>query len=216
MATHLTSSLVALSALVLACAGCGRDEVTVASVAKGPQGQAAQRPSPAPPAATPPSAGPLSAGQPSAAPPAFATAEEGGPALKWNLPAGWTETHPGGMRYATLKPPDGSVDVSVVVLSGPAGGELANVNRWRGQIGLAAIAEEGLARARTTLHAQAGDLVVYDFTSEGMKKSRMVAALAINGDRTWFVKMLGGAAEVKTARPGFNHLLQSLHFDAAN
>ena len=190
MATPPARSLVAVSALVLACAGCRRDEVTLASVPK-----EQSRP---------------------VAPPAFATAEEGGPALKWTLPGGWTETHPGGMRFATLKPPDGSVDVSVVVLSGPAGGELANVNRWRGQIGLSAIGEPALAKARVILHARAGDLAVYDFASDGQKKSRMVAALATIGDRTWFLKMLGDAAEVKTARAGFDHLLQSLHFDAAN
>lgn len=120
------------------------------------------------------------------------------------------------MRFATLKPPNGSVDVSVVVLSGPAGGELANVNRWRGQIGLSSLEEPALAKARVILGAKAGDVAVYDFSSDGEKKSRMVVALASNGDRTWFVKMLGDAAEVKSARAGFNQILSSLHFDAAN
>ena len=205
MATLPANSLVAVFVLVLACAGCRQEEVTLASVPKGLSEPVAS-----------PAVDQASVAPPSAAPPAFDTAEQGGPALKWILPGGWTETHPGGMRYATFKPPDGSVDVSVVVLAGPAGGELANVNRWRSQIGLSSLAEADLAKARLTLHAKAGDLSVYDFSSDGEKKSRMVAALASNGDRTWFLKMLGDAAEVKKARPEFNHLLQSLHFDAAN
>src|SRR5207302_7349661 len=42
-----------------------------------------------------------------------------------------------GVRFATLKPAvDGQIDISVVVLPGPAGGELAIVNRWRDQVGL--------------------------------------------------------------------------------
>ncbi len=195
-------SWVALLALLLSGAGCRRAEVTVASVPKD-RSEPAAPPSPA---------------QPSAEPPAFATADEAGtPALKWTLPGGWTETHPGGMRYATLKPPaPGSVDVSVIVLAGPAGGELANVNRWRSQIGLSALNEAALAQARVTLRAKAGLVSVYDFSSDGEKKSRMVAALATIGGRTWFLKMLGQASEVNNARADFNRLLQSLHFDGAN
>ena len=89
-------------------------------------------------------------------------------ALKWTLPKGWTDAAGSGMRYATLKPPvPGRVDVSVVVLPGPAGGELANVNRWRGQIGLAPIDHQALAAARTALETKAGVVSVYDFSSEG-------------------------------------------------
>ena len=66
-------------------------------------------------------------------------------ALKWALPKGWTETPGSGMRYATLTPPGaGKVEMSVVVLPGAAGGELANVNRWRGQIGLPPLDEAAL------------------------------------------------------------------------
>ena len=205
MATLTAKRLLPALALVLACAGCRRAEVTLASIPKTRSEPAPQQPEPPQPAAPPTSP-----------PPEFATAAEGAPALKWTLPGGWTETHPGGMRYATLKPPAGSVDVSVIVLAGPAGGELANVNRWRGQIGLGEIGQAALAKARVTIRAKAGDVAVYDFSSGGEKKSRMVAALASNGDRTWFLKMLGDAPEVKTARADFNHLLQSLHFDGAN
>ena len=201
MAKLTAKPRVALLALVLACAACRAAEVTVASVPKAPAEVVA----------------PVSAAPPVAPQHQFATAEEGAPALKWTLPGGWTETHPGGMRYATLKPSaKGSVDVSVIVLSGPAGGELANVNRWRGQIGLGEIEEGALAKARVTIRAKAGDVSVYDFSSDGEKKSRMVAALASSGDRTWFLKMLGDAAEVKTASADFNHLLKSLRFDVAN
>ncbi len=144
-------------------------------------------------------------------------APQGASALRWNLPKGWTESVAGGMRYATLKPSvPGRIDVSVIVLPGPAGGELANVNRWRGQIGLAAVDEAALASMRKTLRTQAGTVSVYDFTSDGADKSRMVAALAFADGNTWFIKMVGGAEPVGAARPDFIRLLESLHFDAAN
>ena len=139
-----------------------------------------------------------------------------GQGLRWTLPAGWKEETGGGqMRYATLVPPvPGKVDVSVIRLPGPAGGELANVNRWRNQIGLAPVGEPDLAPARKVVKTAAGDLAVYDFTSEGARKTRTIAGLAsLQGD-TWFVKMTGDAEAVASARPAFLGLLGSLRLEA--
>ena len=103
----------------------------------------------------------------------------GAEALKWTLPSGWAQSFPGGMRFATFKVPGtGKIDGSVVTLPGDAGGELANVNRWRGQIGLGPTDDAGLAAARTTVKTRAGPASVYDFTSEGTRKSRLIAAIA--------------------------------------
>jgi hypothetical protein len=114
------------------------------------------------------------------------------------------------MRYATLKPPvAGKIDASVVVLPGPAGGELANVNRWRGQIGLAPIDERALAAARKAVTSPIGAVSVYDFSGEG-SKSRMVAALAEVEGSTWFLKLTGDAEPVATAKPEFLRIVESL------
>jgi hypothetical protein len=118
------------------------------------------------------------------------------------------------MRFATLRPPVvGKIDASVVVLPGPAGGELANVNRWRGQIGLPPLDEGGLARSRKMLKTRAGALKVYDFSSEGADRSRLVAGLTEAAGDTWFVKMTGDADAVGAAREDFMKLLGSLRFE---
>jgi hypothetical protein len=137
-------------------------------------------------------------------------------ALRWTLPKGWTQKDAGGMRYATLKPPVNDVDVSVVVLPGPAGGELANVNRWRGQLGLGAIDEAALAAARKTVRTKAGPFAVYDFSSEGEKKSRVISALAVVGGSTWFLKMVGDAGAVGASRADFMRLVEGLRADETN
>jgi hypothetical protein len=138
-------------------------------------------------------------------------------ALKWSLPKGWSEAPGGGtMRFATFKAPyAGKLEATVVVLPGPAGGELANVNRWRGQIGLANFADEAtLAKARTVLKTRAGALNVYDFTSEGQAKSRLVAGSISTPDgNTWFLKLTGDADAVAKAKPEFMTILGSLHLD---
>jgi hypothetical protein len=136
--------------------------------------------------------------------------------LTWTLPAGWSQSLTGGMRYATLKAPvPGKLDVSVVVLPGPAGGELANVNRWRTQIGLPPLDQAAMTAARKTLSTKAGPLAVYDFTSDGQQKTRVVAGLTEAGGSTWFLKMTGDEKPVAAARPEFIRLLESLHLEDA-
>ena len=206
----MRSSLLCFALISSVCAGCKRDEVTHVQVAKQTQ------PVQAPPSAAPMNA-PMNAPPPGMAgdvpPPPAAT---GPGALQWTLPKGWTQSSTGGMRVATLKAPiEGKLDVSVVVLGGPAGGELANVNRWRGQIGLGPIDEAGLGSSRKVVKAPAGGVNVYDFTGEGTVKSRLVAAIATGPDgKTWFVKMVGDATAVDKAASDFNQLLGSLRFAA--
>lgn len=136
-------------------------------------------------------------------------------ALKWSLPKGWSETPGEGMRFASFKAPiPGRLETTVVVLPGPAGGELANVNRWRNQIQLGPIDEPALAAARQVIRTKAGAVNVYDFTSEGPAKSRMVAGLIATPDgNTWFLKMTGDADAVAKAKPDFMSILGSLRLD---
>jgi hypothetical protein len=171
---------------------CDRAEVTHFRVAK------------APPAAASPA---VPAGMSGDVPPA---ARPSGGSLRWTLPKGWIESEGGAMRFASFKVPvKGTVDASVVVLPGPAGGELANVNRWRGQIGLEPLDDVGLATARKTLATKAGPLKVYDFAN-GASGKRLVAGLTEISGNTWFVKLTGDAAGVGAARDDFMKLLGSL------
>jgi hypothetical protein len=198
---------IVVAAAAIAVAGCQRDGVQHFRVAK-----EAPQPAQAMPAAMPMGGGAGGPGMQGSVPP---PSTAGG--LTWTLPKGWTEARTGGMRYATITPPvKGKVDASVVVLPGPAGGELANVNRWRNQIGLPPLADEAaMAKARKTLPTPAGPLAVYDFSSDA-QQSRVVAGLTVHEGATWFVKLSGDAAAVEAARPEFMKLLGSLRFDATN
>jgi len=193
----------AAASALLGLAGCDRDGVTHYRVAKGPAAApitqaAATRTEPQP-------------GMAGEVPPPPAPT---GGTLRWTLPKGWTEASGGAMRFATFKPPvQGKVDASVVVLPGPAGGELANVNRWRNQIGLPALDAAALAAARKTLATRAGPLRVYDFTNDAKPRGRVVAGLTEVAGSTWFVKLSGDADAVAAARNDFMQLLGSLRLD---
>ena len=211
------------AAVLLLAASCRREEVSHARVPKGSDtpemapamggampGGAPGMPGGAP--GMPGKPGAMGAGEVAPPPPPDAANT-----LKWTLPAGWTEKLEGGMRYATLKPATaGKVEVSVVMLPGPAGGELANVNRWRGQLGLPAVDEAGLAATRKPMVTKAGTLGLYELISDGIVKTRMTAALlAAQNGNTWFLKMTGDAEPVVANQADFVHLLESLHFDAS-
>jgi hypothetical protein len=102
--------------------------------------------------------------------------------------------------------------MSVVVLPGAAGGEVANVNRWRGQIGLPPLDDATLAKNRQVVKTKLGPVAVYDFTSLGDVKSRMVTGLVSTADgNTWFFKLMGESEPVGKAKPAFMKYLESLH-----
>lgn len=174
--------------LLLACLGCNRDQVQSVRIEK-----AAPAPASSPAPAMPP-------------PPQAAST------LKWTLPKGWTAESSGGMRFATLKPATkGKAEVSVVTLTGTAGGELANVNRWRAQLGLPPVEGAALAPARKTVASKAGPVAVFEFGNAG---SRMVVGLLSAPDgNTWFLKLMGEDAPVNQAKPDFLNLLGTLHLD---
>jgi len=197
--------LVLLPTLALATTlACQRDEVS----------RSRETPRSAPAPQMPPAGMPSASGMAGEVPPPPAPAT----ALKWTLPKGWTEEKGSGMRFATLKPATpGKIDASVVVLPGAAGGELPNVNRWRGQIGLPPIDEAALGAARREVKSKAGKIALFDFTSEGDTKTRMVTGILTTPDgSTWFLKMVGDADPVAKAKPEFTHLMESLRLDSAN
>jgi hypothetical protein len=184
---------------VVLVAACGRDEVAHYRVPKSDPGSV-------------PAPGTMGGAAAAGLPPPPDESTTG--SLRWALPKGWTETRSaGGMRYATIKPTaQGKIEVSVTVFPGPAGGELANVNRWRNQIGLSPVDEAALAKDRKALKSPAGNLAVVDYTGEGKEKekTRMIGAILFAGGNSWFVKMVGDTGPVAASRADFIRLLESL------
>jgi hypothetical protein len=101
-----------------------------------------------------------------------------------------------------------------VALPGDFGGELANANRWRGQIGLAPTDAEGLAAGRSTIGTRAGLVTLYDFSGTGAPRARLIAAVVKTGEWTWFIKLMGDGAGVEAARGSFVAMVKALAPDA--
>jgi hypothetical protein len=88
----------------------------------------------------------------------------------WELPEGWRQTAGADMRFATIEIPTDEklLELSVIPLPGQ-GGEpalVANVNRWRGQLGLAPIDASELEDNTTQLDAAGVTATVVNITGK--------------------------------------------------
>jgi hypothetical protein len=112
------------------------------------------------------------------------------------------------MRVASYTLPGGT-ECSVISLPGSAGGDLANVNRWRGQMGLPDVTSlQGLA---TNLKTPIGTALLVDFEGAGAKQGqRMAAAIVTEGGTSWFFKLTGPIPAVGQAKPNLIKLLGTL------
>jgi len=97
--------------------------------------------------------------------------------ITWTVPEGWREERGSNLRYATfhLNSKKQPLEVTVVALGREAGTLLANVNRWRGQIGLAPATQDELGKVskEVKIHGVAGTLV--DMTGKAVPMAAMSA-----------------------------------------
>lgn len=163
---------------------------------------------PVPPAAAPvaPAVGPADmAGTP------VVTAN--GPGLKWTAPAGWQEKSGVGMRKATFTiagANGATAELAVTAFPGDVGGDLANLNRWRGQLGLPPVTEAEFAGAVTRLKVNGLSVTLADITGGGDNPQRLLGAMVPHAGATWFFKLTGPAALVAAEQPAFLSFVQTL------
>jgi hypothetical protein len=133
--------------------------------------------------------------------------------LAYDVPPGWQPQPPGVMRLAAFKATAGdkSAEITVTMLPGQAGGLLANVNRWRDQLGLPAITAPELQKQGKMLDSKAGSVVTVDLTGP---KGRMLAGILLHGGQSWFVKMTGPPEFVGQQQQAFETFVKSLRFEA--
>lgn len=143
-----------------------------------------------------------------AAPPQPAAQSPIASQFKWTVPEGWQALAPGQMQVAKFSVPEQNgtkAEVAVSIFPSESGGTLANVNRWRQQLGLPAIDEAALKDYVTPLDATPDALLV-DLANE---QRRMLGAIVPRDGRWWFYKMMGDAAAVAAARESFVAFVKS-------
>lgn len=189
-------------ASLLLMAGCRDPKITTYRIPK--------EKDPAPPAAA--SAAPAPAPGATMANTAVTTAE--GPGLIWTPPSHWTAKPASAMRkgsYAIAGDAGASADLSITAFPGDVGGDLANVNRWRGQIQLPPIAVADLATTTTHLDYNGLHLTYVDLTStSATAPQRVLGAIVPHGEATWFFKLTGPAPLIAREQAAFADFLKTI------
>ena len=135
-----------------------------------------------------------------------------------SLPAGWKEIPNPPMLLAKYVIPgggDAKAEVNVSMLNGTGGGALANVTRWRGQLGLAPMSEEDFSKTAQTVDVAGGKGTLVDMTgtdSKTGKKSRLIGIIVPQTSDTWFYKLMGDPQVVEQQKDTFTRFLQTAKF----
>jgi len=136
-------------------------------------------------------------------------AKEKAAATASSLPEGWTQLAADEIRignYSVAGNNDTKAQVTVISLPGNGGGELENVNRWRGQVGLQPITETDLSKEVkpiTVAGSSAGFYEMSGISPQTKKQTRLLAAAQSHSGSTWFFKMVGDDALVRDQKQTF-------------
>ncbi len=145
-------------------------------------------------------------------------ASSGQPKPQWQVPAGWQEVPGGQFLVAKLSVSGGEnaqAAVNVSLSAGEGGGVAMNVNRWRGQLGLAPLADAELKTALTSVDTAGGKAMFVDMSgTDGRtgQKARLVAAIVSQSGQTWFYKLMGNEQVVAQQKDAFTKFVQTAQY----
>lgn len=149
-----------------------------------------------------------------------AAAAGGGGALPfvWTTPEGWTQQPQAPMRDLSFAfGPNGEGECYLSRLPGAGGGLVANVNRWRGQMGLDPLTEaEIIALPKKPMFGLQGTFVDIAGTFSGMgggpvrENYRMLGVIVSSDAGAVFVKLTGPADLVAANQTQFDAFCASL------
>ncbi|MCE9546957.1 MAG: hypothetical protein K8T25_15900 [Planctomycetia bacterium] len=142
--------------------------------------------------------------------------------VEYQLPPGWV-AKPGLSRFAVagfvVGPERDGITVTVTPLAGAAGGLEANVNRWRGQVGLEPADLKELVKTdarKLQIDNRPGILIrVVGAKSADAEQRAILGAMTIHSGTSWFIKMTGPADAVLKLEEPFARFAESVRFKSA-
>jgi hypothetical protein len=198
-----------LVVLIALFAGCRDNSVKAYRVPK--------EKTPEPPATE---AASTNAGAPAAAPSDMATMANtavttaSGTGLTWTAPAHWETRQGSAMRkatYAITGEGGATAELAVTAFPGDVGGDLANVNRWRAQIGLPPISARELPAALQRFEANGLKMAVADLAAtSGTPPTRVLGGIVPHEGSTWFFKLTGPAPLIEREKAAFIDFLKTV------
>ena len=130
------------------------------------------------------------------------------------LPDGWQAIASSGIRkasYRVVLAGNDALDCSVISFPGSAGGLDANVNRWRGEVGLKPLGTVELRASVVSSTIDNREVFIVDIA--GRKRSTLGAILPLQNE-TWFFKISGSAKPISAQKLNFTRFLGDIRIDA--
>ncbi len=131
--------------------------------------------------------------------------------IGWSVPVGWKAMPAGQMVYAAFAATGDDPPLRVTVIPLPAQPLLPNVNRWEGQLGLPASGEADLGKKVRRIDVAGVAVDVVDLTGPDGQQ-RLLGAVIPQGERMWFIKMMGPAEKVAGQKENFEGFVRSVRF----
>jgi hypothetical protein len=150
--------------------------------------------------------------------PQTAAPSQGPAELTYSAPKDWIKDEPLPLRVVSFHVGEGEKRTDIIITRMPATGSgsyIANINRWRGQVGLPASNQDDPQPVKPLIFAGV-DGMLFDYTGPGEpgKIKRMLLAWAPRGEEWWFFKMLGPAEMVAQQESAFNEFMKSVQFES--
>lgn len=136
----------------------------------------------------------------------------------WDVPAGWQEVAATQMLLAKFQivAERGKAEITVSSFPGDVGGVPANVNRWRGQIGLDPLPLEEAARLASPLEVLGGKAMVVEVRGDkGGQRLRLIGVIVPRDGQTWFYKLLGDDEVAEREKAAFLKFVQTVRYPNA-
>ncbi len=135
-----------------------------------------------------------------------------GESLVWEAPPAWKSKPASAIRRGSFAVPGdgGESDLSITAFPGDVGGELANVNRWRGQVGLSQLRAEDLDATVSRVEANGLKFTIAELSAGNAGGKSIMGAIVPFGGSTWFFKLTGPDALVKASKPAFLEFLHTV------
>lgn len=129
----------------------------------------------------------------------------------WKAPEDWKTEEVGQFLTAAYSMPGGG-RVTVSKLGGDGGGLTANVNRWRGQVGMEPLPENEVAGKRFDIAGSDKSLLLFNLVPEASEPDSdgILAAVLPLDSETWYFKFTAKAGEIEKGSDSFVDFLGSV------
>lgn len=134
--------------------------------------------------------------------------------VQWKTPKHWTELpQTGGIRIASFQINQNAKTAEVTITSfpGQTGGLLQNINRWRQQLNLDPIPLKEISSVIQTHQTAQFEYDLIQLKNTTTKNGMTVAIIRIQG-QSWFIKLSGDLALVKSELDTFKQFVEGLSF----